>query len=99
MYVWSLDTLQQFTTRLWFPRVRNFEKDLIFSMTSFIDTEVALARPGKAVHADETRRKVSVVLPDTGESDVVDRVMTDSGSSSWRHSRLRRVNDRFVLWS
>ena len=32
-----------------------FEKDLIFSMTVLIDAEVALARPGKAVHADETR--------------------------------------------
>ena len=35
-------------------------------MTALIDAEVALAHPGKAVHANETRVAVSAVLPDGG---------------------------------
>ena len=37
-----------------------------------------LARPGKAVHVDETRVVVSVVLPDGGVLDFVNRFMTDN---------------------
>ena len=44
----------------------NFEGDHVVSMTALIDAEVALARPGKTVHADETRVEVSVVLADGG---------------------------------
>ena len=44
----------------------NLEGDHIVSMTALIDAEVALARPGKDVHADETRVVVSVGLPDGG---------------------------------
>ena len=57
----SLDTQQQCATRLW--------------LTALIDAEVALARPGKAVHVDETRVVVNVGLPDGGMIDVVDHFM------------------------
>ena len=41
----SLDTQQQFATRLWFSRVLQFWSGRIVSKTSLIDAEVALVRP------------------------------------------------------
>ena len=57
-------------------------------MTALIDAEVALARPGKVVHVDETRVVVSVGLPDGGVFNFVDRFM--------KKSTLRRVGDRAI---
>ena len=66
-------------------------------MTALIDAEVALARPGKAVHVDETRVVVYVGLPDGGVLYFVDRFMADNPGCvelSERAFRSRATTER-----